>query len=131
MSEQLKPCPFCGATDKTGLLNICVSPAKDIYENEMVDFFTVKCHGCGTKIGNYYTTEEAAQHWNRRASGWISVENRLPNNYNEVLCLRKEDEDNVILAYSPKGYWYGNGYIFRRNSITHWQPLPEPPEVEK
>lgn len=65
--------------------------------------------------------------------GWISVKERLP------------DEDMWILAY-----WGGNALAgcYSNPSIakhkynwqdekgiaadpTHWQPLPEPPEVEK
>lgn len=77
------------------------------------------------------------------SSGWVSVEERLPNKIN-----------NKVLVYCKNGYigfghyenfrgvedWYNieSGKPFREwdledcetYEVTHWMPLPEPPEVE-
>lgn len=64
---------------------------------------------------------------------WIGVGERLP-----------ENGQKVIAAFRDSGGWivdqarYGNGefdfaswaYVWADN-ITHWTPLPEPPEVEE
>jgi Lar family restriction alleviation protein len=54
MSEQLKPCPFCGNKD----IQCCL----DGYGNHWVD-----CE-CGANLTASYATEkEAIEDWNRRA----------------------------------------------------------------
>lgn len=67
-------------------------------------------------------------------SDWISVEERLP------------EEDGLVLIHTPSGdpdkplvvtAWYdpsGRGWTQLPgqwiDAITHWQPLPEPPETK-
>ena len=63
-------------------------------------------------------------------NGWISVEDRLPEDNVEVMVNRKDN-----------GFWWGviskaNGLFFVRfgndwmdvSDVTHWMPLPEPPD---
>lgn len=66
---------------------------------------------------------------------WISVEERLPE-------IEMHGTSRVVLAWEPEhgrcfGMVYDNGQGKRWFSggveipnITHWMPLPEPPEVE-
>lgn len=63
-------------------------------------------------------------------SGWISVKDRLPEEYKEVLAYDSGHEEIVITFYNGKfNRWdYGDLYV---GEITHWQPLPELPEVER
>lgn len=68
-------------------------------------------------------------------NGWISVEERLPENETEVLIYCPEfvctiklamwiedgfyvDKEDLIVKAAPNGY------------CTHWQPLPKPPKGE-
>lgn len=66
-------------------------------------------------------------------NGWISVEDRLPDNpTKEVLAwcgyhiLARYSDDQWLVYYSDK-YSENTGWTEEHN-ITHWQPLPEPPK---
>ena len=58
---------------------------------------------------------------------WISVEDRLPDNINDVI---------VYMECSMQSAWYKPNVGFISNSfggnithaVTHWLPLPEPPK---
>ena len=72
-----------------------------------------------------------------RTSKWISVEDRLPKDNKTQIIYSKEY--GVIMAYLDltNKYWWSehdNGGEYYRNGgqlwdVTHWQPLPDPPEV--
>ena len=60
---------------------------------------------------------------------WISVEERLPENDNDVLIMTPT---GVSIGYCNIycGYWAD--YINDEDDhITHWMPLPEPPKEEE
>lgn len=84
---------------------------------------------------------------------WISVKDRFPEEEQEVLlyteeietygrhCERKKIYHNVYRGYFDGEEWltsycHGCEYIFKMNEkykherieVTHWMPLPEPPE---
>ena len=67
---------------------------------------------------------------------WIPVEERLPEVQSwgastVVLGLIKSENepyDLTLCVYCDNGIWSMPG---RYVAITHWMPLPEPPEVEK
>ena len=62
-------------------------------------------------------------------SQWVSVEDRLPENENEHLV--SDDEKEIWLAVYTDTYdimnWYDMSAAPVRN-VTHWMPLPEPPQ---
>jgi hypothetical protein len=79
---------------------------------------------------------------------WVSVEERLPNKFEQVLVCMKPvpkgpdwyPRTNVVLAWQKRGNWFGT-FIdpmtgqaesgeFPDDVITHWMPLPEPPKLE-
>jgi len=72
-----------------------------------------------------------------RAPQWISVEDRLPDQYLHILvyCNRAKNSNTwaeIHIAYLSQDGWH---LPFRSDyelltKITHWMPLPEPPEVE-
>lgn len=64
---------------------------------------------------------------------WISVEERIPKNFESVLVLAtrlEDDEYDVLVAYHDRGDWEEQ-HIRRYESpicgkIKYWMPLPEP-----
>ena len=63
-------------------------------------------------------------------NGWISVKDRLPKDYKDVLAYDSEHKEIVIALYDSESeeWTYGNWYD---GEITYWQPLPELLEVER
>lgn len=69
---------------------------------------------------------------------WISVKDRLP----EVPKGRVAQVSRTVVCYCDDGYVYGfywyskrkwlleSVYGFRPINVTHWMPLPDPPDVE-
>ncbi len=68
--------------------------------------------------------------------GWRRVEDELPQPYNTVLVYGPQAP--VVFAYYVDGaQYYRGGQWYRvgtcraddtRITVTHWMPLPEPPE---
>lgn len=65
---------------------------------------------------------------------WISVKDRLPEpkNKNEqfaVYCFNQDGLRFVAAEYfmESQNKFFGSGGFF---TVTHWQPLPEPPKDE-
>ena len=71
---------------------------------------------------------------------WISVKDRLPDYMGEVLVIVSgKPHENITLdgAYEIAEYDPVEGWILEMwpewcsGVVTHWMPLPEPPEEEK
>lgn len=67
---------------------------------------------------------------------WISVEERLPENGNDVLCwyeyYRYGDYNRMYQTYGIgccwNGTWCGDVSSGSRAKVLYWMPLPEPPK---
>lgn len=61
---------------------------------------------------------------------WISVEERLPEKCEYVICIVRFGED----AWNHElGFVINNSWVHAGRSdgiVTHWMPLPEPPKEE-
>ena len=63
-------------------------------------------------------------------SGWISVKDRLPERFEPVLvCREKNGAPHVEQGFKDVGDWW-KVYGTRTKYVTHWMPLPAPPEKE-
>ena len=67
--EQLKPCPFCGRTNK-----LIIHEVRHLIDGTGIKQYTVVCNasgdntGCGANCGyGHFTKQEAIEAWNRRA----------------------------------------------------------------
>ena len=56
---------------------------------------------------------------------WISVDERLPQNDEDVLVWVNGTHRDM--AYRDEGVWYDEEHNHLKN-ITHWMPLPKPPK---
>ena len=62
---------------------------------------------------------------------WISVKDRLPDNYDKVLMYRKSTKSYLIGILEDDGCCvYANACGTSLFIPTHWMPLPKPPEVK-
>lgn len=61
----------------------------------------------------------------KKDNGWISVEERLPEDERMVLvtCQTKKGIRSTNRAYYDGKFWHGSGSM---SGVTAWQPLPEP-----
>lgn len=61
---------------------------------------------------------------------WISVEKRLPNAMDWVLCAHADGFIEVLRYDHIMDDWDTtvNNRCRSRESVTHWMPLPEPPK---
>ena len=61
-------------------------------------------------------------------SEWISVEDRLPELFEDVFTY---DGDGKILINWLEEFESGIGYFaYGGKSVTYWMPLPEPPKED-
>ena len=74
-----------------------------------------------------------------RMSEWISVKDRLPRSMANKVLVWLEHEDLVgymgfghYEKYKGQEIWYdlehNEAFAIRGYTVTHWMPLPEPPE---
>ena len=61
---------------------------------------------------------------------WIPVSERLPEPYEKVIALAK-DCMNVDWVLPEDLREVGKGAFARLYNVTHWIPLPTPPEVQE
>lgn len=64
-----------------------------------------------------------------RHGRWLPVEDALPEYGEYVLFIRKNCEVYVGY-YDEKNTWNTDYQWFCGENVTHWMPLPEPPEKE-
>ena len=96
------------------------------------------CLGCGVQINPFCVTKGIIDFGTRgkrpencplvEAPEWISVKERLPGR-EWVLCKCRAKIHEVLSLRD--GYWYHDPqHKFMGGFVTHWMPLPAPPEEE-
>jgi len=59
-------------------------------------------------------------------SEWISIDNQLPKVAEDVIVF-SEDKYQIDIGFLMNKKWYSDrGEL---PTVTHWMPLPNPPEV--
>lgn len=90
-------------------------------------------HGCAIIRAARERLEELT------ASPWISVNDRLPEDEQEVLVLangRPQKNIELINACELATFYAGEGWLFEAYpdwddpQVTYWMPLPESPTIE-
>lgn len=68
--------------------------------------------------------------WLARAaqSGWISVEDRLPEKLNIYFVWDTDLKGFFFAGYNPEAQTFRIGGKDITSTVTHWQPLPQPPK---
>jgi hypothetical protein len=77
-------------------------------------------------IGRMRFLAESAE-W-KTVNRWIPCSERLPESFIYVLCAGRDGIG--ILRYIGSKWLDGEANAYTTNEITHWMPLPEPPEKE-
>jgi len=127
MSE-LKDCPFCASTNIYPFIS---GDDEDTRENVQ----WISCPECDA-IGPSNTGDkpigdgDVFKAWNTRTYGWISVEDRLPEDQETVIirggCGYYCHDDEVWYSAISKNHLGVDAEI--QWPVTHWMPLPEPPK---
>ena len=63
-------------------------------------------------------------------SEWISVKERLPDDFEWVLAVDKDRCVGEAMFSSMDGSWDGPYGEYHLYGVTHWMPMPEPPGEE-
>ena len=63
---------------------------------------------------------------------WVSVEDRLPEHGDVVLCFMKFGGQRLLLWDGVSSRWlgYGLGDDWKKTDVANWMPMPLPPKGE-
>lgn len=88
--------------------------SKDLLENTMIISKNPDL------VYREYTLKDLLEEYSKE-SNWISVEDRLPEDYEWVICGNSKTQKSHYGRYEDNRWTRGR-------EVTHWQPLPEPPK---
>jgi hypothetical protein len=107
-----------------------------------------ECPDCGCELEPMTTENEALKAENailrarikelEQAQAWIPVDERLPDDTSAtspVLVFGRYVNKNIYpwaywTAYLIDGEWHNDVDHFCIEEVTHWMPLPQPPEAQ-
>lgn len=104
--------------DEMGFVPTTTVPDPDAYaiewKNKLID-----------ALKGYRKQSEPISCGHQKGGDWISVDERLPEQYG--LFLIADDKGNMEVASWTKQFgWFSGGNRVKR--VTHWMPMPEPPK---
>lgn len=109
--NELKPCPFCGS--KAAFRYVSAFPRRKCW---------ISCLGCSCMTAVFASEEEATTFWNKRTPDWIPVTEKMPEELEPFIGLDKRGRVfEAVNAFDE----------IEIEGITHWMPMPEPPEGRK
>lgn len=105
---------------------------KSIIDAAFYDFddYVTDCHESGidvTEDVEDFVADAIIKAGYMKQSEWISVEDRLPEMYEDVLCYADGHSFYVDFICSDGKWCDDESYT---NRVTHWMPLPEPPKMK-
>lgn len=121
--------------DAEGLLDKCSPALKEevLEQNEVFKIALTALRsmlGAGKKNFRVITQADNKDMDAPANSVWISVKDQLPERFKPVLiCREKNGKPYVEQGYKDVCEWW-KVYGTRTKQVTHWMPLPEPPEEE-
>ena len=132
--NELKPCPFCGGA------NLYI----DGYDHTAGKRWRVVCLDCMAMVdpGTEQQKYRAIEAWNRRADGWIPA-SKPPEEPGHYLAVVKRTAPEELAGNGTsirKMRWMGEDWRYATHiparvgreisdEVTHWMPLPEPPDA--
>lgn len=130
MSEELKPCPFCGGKPELEVSEV------DLNGSAYKDSFQYSCDSCGVYKGEHEEIDEAIKSWNTRApqNEWISVSGyeEIPVGIWKVAELKRSGDTEMHIANIASNVSViGGAFAFDRHKIYAYSScgtLPSPPK---
>lgn len=77
-----------------------------------------------------FDVAEAIYNAGYRKQEWISVEERLPDDHQIVVCMMKKGDFRVLEWDYPRWAWVDETVYWNERDVTHWMPLPSAPKGE-
>ena len=96
-----------------------------LFENKSLESRIAELEGKIDQLTAHDATE-------RQDDKWIPVSERLPDNWKPVLTIDMSESTRVPVPafYDPETSLWSTHLPNYDLWVTHWMPLPEPPEVE-
>lgn len=121
---KLKPCPFCGSTD---IAIVKQDNPHNAYDGNYPHLYTAACKQCLSRAPQKVYEGYAAEAWNTRTSGWIPCSERMPPTGTRVY-VREGDFTAIGFFGKFTQRWIEPISGAHLDNVSHWMPLPEPPE---
>ena len=120
----------CSVIELTGTLAATKEPTAALQLQRYIDAYNMGIAALQAEEGvaklsqllRKQTQEMEAAMWGYR--GWISVEERMPEDNEKILVYTESGKSAVARWSQRQNRWMASGNL----SVTHWMPLPEPPE---
>lgn len=72
---------------------------------------------------------ESKQATSDESKRWISVTERLPKSFEDVLVCDATGGFRDVCYLEGGKSWVAHAYRYELDDVTHWMPLPEPPRT--
>jgi len=83
----------------------------------------------GDQVRVVRQTERQPANRRRKVTEWISVNDKLPNRDGFYLVLENVNQVAGYYHWCREFGWNTDGGRINIQTVTHWMPLPTPPEV--
>ena len=117
MSDELKPCPFCGEQPR-----VSVAMDESIWSHNTVPWTTIRCDSCDANSGAVCEGDETSAHerWNRRAADGEGVDlarRLVAASMQEFVAHHASTIQAALKMLNDWNHWYGE----------HGANMPLPP----